>query len=199
MYPNIAICGAMRAGKDEAAKYLSEKYGYNRFAFGDELKRFVYEIFGPPEDGHKPRELLQWFGQTMRQRDPSVWVRKCFDAIEWKRNEHEAAQRGFVRHSSGRIAPIPFRAVITDVRQPNEHGRCRAEGFVIVRVNCPDDIRILRAQAAGDTFSFADLLHETEQHVDTFAVDYELDNSGSLADLHAQIDAMLRAFAESDA
>lgn len=183
---NIALTGKLRSGKDAAAAYLVSQYGYTRFAFGDALKRYYHQLFTDYQI-RKPREGYQWFGQTMRQRDPDVWVRKCFTEIY-------GYQADAPYFTGKKARPI----VITDVRQPNEHGRCRAEGFVIVRVNCPDDIRMLRAQTAGDTFSFADLFHETEQHVNTFDVDYELDNSGSLADLHAQIDALLRAFAESD-
>lgn len=178
---NIALTGKLRSGKDAAAAYLCEKYGYTRFAFGDELKRYANEIFGV-EARQKPRELYQSFGQWCRQRDPDVWVRKCFDDIRWHEDNYGRDEY---------IPQCPPPVVITDLRQPNEYGRCRAEGYVIIRVNCPDGIRLQRATDAGDAFTAADLAHETEQHVDSFAVDYEVDNSGSLAELHAQIDAIM--------
>ena len=168
----IAITGKMRSGKDAVAGYLVENYGFTRYAFGDELKRYAHELFGPSPA--KPRELYQWFGQTMRERDPDIWVRKCFEKIE------EDRRRAVVR------------PVITDLRQPNEYERCRAEGFVIIRVNCRDEIRLERMKEAGDLFTEADLEHETETHVDTFAVDFEISNNGLILHTYEQIDVIMR-------
>ncbi len=177
---NIALTGKLRSGKDSIGNYLCESYGYTRFAFGDELKRYAHELFGVT--GAKQRELYQWFGQTMRSRDPDIWVRKCFDAID-------IGVRARKRRPD--LFDGPQLAVITDLRQPNEFARCRSEGFVIIRVNCPDSHRIAFAQAAGDDFTLADLGHETESHVDTFAVDYDVYNVGTIDELYAQIDAIM--------
>lgn len=184
---NIAITGKMRSGKDATSRYLCEKYGYAQFAFGNELKRYADELFGV-HGGGKRRELYQWFGQTMRERDPDIWVRKCFESIE--------ATREFNDYPINDEAPFRFPRflpVISDLRQPNEYERCRAEGFVIVRVTAPDGIRIHRAIESGDKFTYTDLVHETESHVDSFEVDYEIVNDGTLADLHAKIDEVMEA------
>lgn len=184
-YPNIALTGAMRAGKDEVARYLTEKYGYTRFAFGDELKRYANDIFDAGATQNKPRELYQWFGQTMRQRDPDVWVRKCFVRI------HEEEREADLSDTFMGVEEPSFRAVLTDVRQPNEMAECRRQGYVIIRVKATSALRIQRAVEAEDTFDLRDLTHETESHTDGFAVDYEVVNDGSLAELHAQIDAVM--------
>lgn len=179
MYPNIALTSPLRAGKDTVAAYLTEKYGYTRFAFGDELKRLAYDIFDV-DVGVKDRALLQWFGQTMRQRDPDVWVRKCFENIAWDEDANAA--------------------VISDLRQPNEYTRCRSEGYVIIRVKALSALRIQRAVESADTFTYADLTHDTESHTDGFAVDYEVVNDGTLDELYAQVDAiMARIDAKRDA
>lgn len=187
---NIALTGKFRAGKDVVAAYLVEHYGYTRFAFGDELKRYAHELFDV-DPANKPRELYQTFGQWCRGRDPEIWVRKCFDKITFRREDHDAAQQGFIRFSSGRVSPGPFRAVISDLRQPNEFDRCRAEGYVIIRVNCPDEIRLERARAAGDLFTAESLAHETESYVDSFAADYDVVNDGTLTELYSKIDAIM--------
>lgn len=196
--PNIGITGKFRSGKNAVADYLTEKYGYMQFAFGDELKRYAHELFNVDASA-KPRELYQWFGQTMRERDPDIWVRKCFDYIEHRRGVIPRRERSMAAYFDAPWFDVPwnahartqFRVVITDLRQPNEYDRCRAEGYVIIRVTCPDDIRIERARAAGDSFTDEDLRHETEQHVDTFAVDVEIDNNGSLDELYAQVDEVM--------
>ncbi|MBR8661149.1 AAA family ATPase [Brevibacillus sp. NL20B1] len=172
----IALCGRMRSGKDSVAAYLIEKHGFVRFAFADELKRICRELF--PDrfaDGSKPRTLLQGVGVAMREFDPDVWVNACMRHIQDTRD----------------YLVSPINVVITDLRFPNEYERLRAEGFVIIRVNASLETRIQRMIDAGDAFTAADLEHETERHIDTFAVDYEIDNNGSLAELYAQVDEIM--------
>lgn len=183
---NIAITGKLRSGKNAVADYLTEKYGYTQFAFGDELKRHAHELF-EVDTSAKPRELYQNFGQWCRSRDPDIWVRKCFAKIR-ERQVDIGMQRADVYEKR---KPIPFRAVITDLRQPNEFDRCRSEGYVIIRVTAPDSIRLERARRAGDNFDESTLNHETESHVDGFSVDYEIVNDRSLAVLYTQIDEIM--------
>lgn len=181
-YPDIAITGLLRSGKNAVADYLTQNYGYTQFAFGDELKRYYHELFGPSET--KPREGYQTFGQFCRERDPDIWVRKCFEDI------------GLWRAGYEYLYNSPFRAVISDLRQPNEYVRCRSEDFVIIRVTAPEALRIDRAIKSADTFNLRDLTHETESHVNTFAVDYEIVNDGSLAELYAKVDEVMRKVAQ---
>lgn len=183
---NVAITGKLRSGKNAVADYLTEKYGYTQFAFGDELKRYAHELFNVDASA-KPRELYQWFGQTMRSRDPDIWVRKCFDYIEHRRGVMDA----YFDAPWNAHARTQLRAVITDLRQPNEYERCLSEGYVIIRVSAPDDVRLARARDAGDNFDESTLNHETESHTDGFDVDYEIINDRSLAELYAQIDEVM--------
>lgn len=188
--PNIALTGLMRSGKDAVAAYLTDKYGYTRFAFGDGLKD-VCRVLYPDEfaNGNKPRALLQGFGQDARKYDESVWTRKCFDDIGSSRERIESVQAKI------RVAPPlslkQFRVVISDLRQPSEYDRCRAESYVIIRVTAPESVRIDRAIKSSDTFNLRDLTHDTESHVGGFEVDYEIVNDGTLAELYAQIDAIM--------
>lgn len=177
--PNVGLIGKLRAGKDVVAAYLADKYGYTRFAFGDELKRYAHEIFGEPAPGEKPRELYQWFGQTMRQRDPDVWVRKCLERITWF---------NYVYALSVPAKPV----VITDTRQPNEFTALQSAGYVLIRVEAPDGLRIQRAVESGDTFSYVDLAHGTETALDGYAADFTVTNDAGLAELYAQIDEIVR-------
>lgn len=191
--PNIAVTGELRSGKDEVARYLISTFGYTRFAFGDELKRYYHELFGPTET--KPREGYQTFGQFCRERDPDIWVRKCFEIIK---REDEAVYRGAYSliDSSGEtvleVPANPLRAVISDLRQPNEFQACKRQDYVIIRVTAPEALRIDRAIKSGDTFNLCDLTHDTESHARSFDVDYEIVNDGTLAELYAKIDEVLR-------
>ncbi len=132
--PKIALCGKMRSGKDTVAKYLSTRYEYERFAFGDELKWYYHELFG--FEGTKDREGYQWFGQTMRERDEDIWIRKCFGKI----SEVEYA-RETVNDEAGEEVFTPLKPVITDVRQPNELAHCRSGRAVTTSNSLISDMR----------------------------------------------------------
>ena len=177
----VALTGPLRAGKDSVADILVSKYGYTRFAFGDELKDDFHRRYPEIPRDPKPRIGYQNHGQLMRALiDDDVWVRKCFENIE--------QQRFYCDIFPWNFGYKPFLPVITDCRQPNEFSRCRSAGFVIIRVTAPEGVRINRAVDAADTFSLRDLSHETEQHWRTFDADFEIVNDGTLADLERKID-----------
>ncbi|MFE5278591.1 hypothetical protein ACFQ9F_30120, partial [Bacillus cereus] len=84
----------------------------------------------------KPRALYQQFGQLMRQIDGDVWVKHVERKVE-----------GIVDYRSTHDHHIGV--VITDLRQPNEYEWARRNGFTIIRVTAPDDVRRQRAEQAG--------------------------------------------------
>ncbi|MEK5178500.1 hypothetical protein [Paenibacillus odorifer] len=186
-FPNIGLIGKLRSGKSAAGDYLASKYGYTQFAFGDELKRYAHELFGEPAPGTKPRELYQWFGQAMRDRDPDVWVRKCFDHIE----RVNLARWLATQEAGGPIVCNPPHAVVTDVRQLNEAEALAARSYVLIRVTAPDGLRIERAVNSGDTFNYRDVVHLTETALDGYAADFTVVNDAGLDALYAQIDKII--------
>jgi hypothetical protein len=176
----LALCGRLRSGKDTAARYLTLFYDFHPFAFADPLKRYLHEIFPHVPREPKPRRLLQLFGQKMRELDPDVWVNLTMHKID-----------EYLRQHACDCSPLKPRVVVTDCRQQNEFDRLRAAGFVFVRINADDELRIKRALEAGDDFTAEDLAHETELLVDSFDVDYEVDNNGTTSELYEQIDAIM--------
>ncbi|MFT4413211.1 AAA family ATPase [Fredinandcohnia humi] len=169
----IALTGEMRSGKDTIADYLQKEYYFTRFAFGDAIKFYCEAIFpGVTKNGQKPRALYQEFGQFCRQFDPDVWVNYLFREME-------------------RTINAGLSVVITDLRQPNEYNALLKAGFAIVRVNTKTAYRILRMKESGDSFKLEDLQHETESHIRSFDVDFELYNNDSLKELYSQVDVML--------
>lgn len=172
----IALTGKLRSGKSEIAVHLWMRHGFEYpISFGSTLKYYAEKVFAltPKPDG-KPRAMYQAFGQACRQYDPDVWVR------------HAAFKVDTVLEKRSTVG-----VVIEDLRQPNEYEWCRANGFIIVRVTAPDELRIARAKAAGDDFSAEDLAHETEQHIDGFAVDYEIHNDRTVEELLAKVDELV--------
>ena len=187
----IALTGKMRSGKSTVAEILWLNYDLTLRSFGGALKYYADKMFEGssaypieveeygepcPFDGKrdtrikKPRKLYQDFGQAMRQLDEDIWIRHVEQAIE-----------------IDKLFPDYKGVVIDDLRQPNEYEWAKANGFTIIRVNADEDLRLKRAEQAGDSFSADDLAHDTEQHVDGFIVDYTIVNDGGLSDLKRHI------------
>lgn len=184
-YPvrKIALTGHARSGKDTVGQYLVDQYGFKRFAFADEMKRLLHELYRDVPQHPKPRRAYQVFGEGLRNLDipgaKHVWINATMRQIDTYIWWHaEVDERG-------------ANVVITDLRTPLEYERLRADGFTIIRVKAQSALRITRAQQAGDDFSLEDLTHDTEAHTDGFAVDAEIINDGSVDDLKRQIDTIM--------
>lgn len=169
----IGIAGKMRTGKDTIARLMAKdrRGNFQRGAYADELKKQVDRKYGKQEGG-KRRALLQHEGQEERKHDALVWIKRLQPKINFLRS-------------------VGHNVVITDVRQQNEIDSLREQGAYIIRVNVDDEIRKQRIIDAGDEFKEEDFYHETETAIDTFEVDYEINNEGGLIQLVQQLDAIL--------
>ena len=184
-YPvrKLAICGLARSGKDSAADYLVEKYEFTKFAFADDMKRLLHDLFPAIPQIPKPRRAYQIFGEGLRNLDlpgaSDVWIDACLSKVNthvWWHSEVD--DRG-------------ANVVITDLRLPTEYARLKDEGFTIIRVTASLAERVKRAEIAGDAFEMADLEHKTESYVDGFDCEYDVENDGSLDDLKAKVDVIV--------
>lgn len=176
----IALTGQLRSGKSALTNYATTFYDFQPFAFASELKRTFHHLFPNIKRDPKPREYYQRYGQLMRQIDENVWIDATMRDVE--RYIKSVGCCGKCGDCTG------ARVLIEDVRQPNEIERLKSEGFVIIRITAPVDLRIKRALEAGDDFTVHDLAHETEVAVDSFEVDYEILNDSDLTNLYEQFD-----------
>lgn len=100
----IIFCGNIGSGKDTAANYFIERYGYAQSKMAGSidrvgsLKRVVFEIFDLPFDkvedrefretphpnlgGQTPRKALQYFGHQTRTFLQDVWVNNTIRHIK---------------------------------------------------------------------------------------------------------------------
>lgn len=180
MLPNLAILGKLRSGKSAAAAYLAEKYGYTQFAFGDALKDDFHRRYPEITRDPKPRAGYQFHGQFMREHvDEDVWIDACLAKID-------------ALDAELMYTDTPLNVVITDCRQLNEAEALSARGYVLIRVEAPEALRIHRAIESGDTFNLRDLTHGTETALDGYAADFTVVNDAGLPELYAQIDEIVR-------
>jgi hypothetical protein len=76
---------------------------------------------------------------------------------------------------------------ISDVRFPNEFHMSRSNGFILVKINRDEALRV----AAGAT----NLDHDSETLLDSYpddAFDYIIDNNGTFKEFYSKIDEMLK-------
>src|SRR5262249_27426233 len=147
--------GKARSGKDTTAARLGARYGFQRVAFADPLKRMALDLDPYIPTGYgvtvrlsrliadvgweyakdaypEVRRILQSTGQTVRALDHEFWVRHAMEKV------HAAEWRGL---------PV----VVTDVRYENEAFALRSAGFMLLRLIRPDARTGAAARHASET------------------------------------------------
>lgn len=182
----IGIMGEFRSGKSTVAEYLEKRYGFTPFAFATELKNAFHKQFPHIQATPKPREGYQIFGDLMRYvYGEDYFVETTLKEI--KRMKEKGVSLGYI----GTVKDI-FLPMVTDVRFPNEWKRLKKEGYIIIKVTAPEELRMLRAEEAGDEFSLNALNHDSEKHIKDAYCDYEIMNDGSLEDLYRKVDTVMK-------
>lgn len=148
----IGLTGLPRSGKNTAADYIMEHYGYGQTAFADPLKgaasillsRPYGEVNGDddfdreailPEWGFSTRDFLQRFGTEA--------MRNNFGADFWVKHMRNILARCAATSMPG--------VVITDVRFPNEVDMIRGMGGWVVGVYRPGLVASSHVSDAGVT------------------------------------------------
>ncbi len=171
----IGMIGKMRSGKDTAAAHLIDTKKFGQFAFGTGIKRVVQTIYPNLDTRLKPRKVYQDVGQKLREIDPMIWINLLeLDVKRWTRSKV--------------IFDETPNIVITDIRQMNEVEYLKAQGYVFIKVECDEAIRLQRIEDSGDDFTEEDLNHETEVSIDTLPYDYLVTNNGTVEELIQQIE-----------
>lgn len=67
----IGLSGYARSGKDEVAKILVEDYGYERVAFADKIRDFLFET-NPQVGGNRLQHLVSTYGWDVAKSQPEV-------------------------------------------------------------------------------------------------------------------------------
>lgn len=169
----VAFVGGVRSGKSTASKILEKEFGYApTLSFGSKLKTLAHEAFEhlPISKEAKPVTLYQQFGQKLRSIDDSVWISHVEQ--EYLRIKQYTRVTG---------------VVIDDLRQPNEYQWAKENGFVIVRIDVPEEERVRRAEALGEVLTEDNLNYETESYYSKFEVDGVIINEGSPEEFEQQV------------
>ena len=205
----IGLVGFIGSGKDTAAEYLIEKYGFQRDSFAAPLKDAVASVFG------WDREMLE--GRTDESR---AW-RECADPWWSERLGRDVTPRHtlqlwgtevarnayhndiWVGSLENRLRKTQNNTVITDCRFPNEIDVIKNAGGVIIRIARGNDPEWI--QEAQDYLEFpagkppSHLPHISEWAWLERGYDVYVSNNGPINWLHERLDGALAMLALTDA
>jgi len=165
----IGLSGYARSGKDTAGSILSKRYGYERIAFADNLKKLALILspdvgveyinsgsWSKAKENPMVREYLQMLGTAVRSTlGEDAWIHSLFQNLDLSRNY-----------------------VVTDVRFLSEVLAIRNAGGIIVRINRSG------VGAANN--------HVSEHELDHCRFDKVINNNGSIEELASKLRALLR-------
>ena len=176
----IGAVGDIGSGKDEVLKYLRDRYGVLYLSTGDIVRQ-------------------------MAQQEGVVGTRENLEAIS-KRCFAEIGRGCFVRMAAQEIMKRGWKvAGISGVRSPDDVAVMKemfGSGFILVRVDINDPkIRFERVRLRGErrdpltweAFQEQDRNEEQEFQINRAEAmaDYTVDNSGTLKELHNQLDELV--------
>jgi len=188
----IGLAGHAGAGKDTAAAYLVQRYGFVRAAFADPIRSMAlllleeagidhrwltdraYKELRIPGLGVSARALMQTLGtECGRSLNPNIWVRHMALRLGLPN-----AVEALIGQAKGGSTCVHDRIVISDVRFGNEATWIQQLGGKVIRLH--------RNQAA------AVRTHASEAELLTLAADVDLHNHGEhFAGLHGLLDGAM--------
>jgi hypothetical protein len=202
VFPNIALMGRARAGKDSVAAQLQQRYCYTRVSFADPLKDMAlkvdpkvwsYSVDGDDMDEVRLSEIVKESGWE-RAKDEHPEVRRILQALG--AGVREYAEDYWLNIALQKIAVAKqwgMPVVVTDVRYPNEFHALDARGFRMVRVYRPAPGETIDWKSVSGNLGDASRAgHESETALLDYPHDVSIRNNGTLADLRNAAEELAR-------
>lgn len=207
----IGICGLIGSGKDTVADYLVNVHEFRRESFAGTLKDAVAAVFGwdrtllegRTKSSREWREQVdEWWSARLGRNITPRWVLQYWGTEVLRRGFHDdiwiASIENKIRNSQDNV-------VISDCRFPNEIASIRAAGGIIVRTcrgSDPEWFRAAEIVNRGPTQNLSwvsnkSVLDTAKVHVSETAwigtdFDHMLDNNGTMDQLYAQVDLIVK-------
>lgn len=176
---NIALVGKAGSGKSTISNYLVKKYNFEQEKLANPIYKIAQEYFNMTK---KDRKLLQFIGNGFRALNKDIWINHLIKRI----NEKKEIFRSVM---------FDLRFVIDDCRFENEFNILKENGFIIIGLKCPDEIRMKRLEKRDGTTQCETLndISETEMNLFIDKCDYYINTSGSYDDNYIQLEETMEA------
>lgn len=162
----IAFCGEPGHGKDTAADFLRDNYGFHKAAFADILKKAALAIDphidvndGLYADFHRLSTLINNLGWEKAKEYPDV--RRCIQRIGTEMGRELFGENFWVDLLFKNLPIGTKDLVISDLRFPNEERAVHDRGGILVKIIRPGFSRITEEQKK----------HASESHLDKLKTD----------------------------
>lgn len=184
----IGLVGRMKSGKSTAADVLVSHLGFVEKYFAEPLKTTIAYLFRMSreqlysQEGKEkwderydasPRIVMQWFGQTVRDRFPGVWEMRLKEAV--------------LEDRTGR--PI----VVSDIRYDAEAEAVRELGGTVIKIVRPEQLTL--GQKIKQLFDRR-RWHKSERGIRKDLVDIVIVNDGTLSDLKRTVISTVKQITE---
>lgn len=175
---NIGLIGKYGSGKTTAANYLIEQFGYVKYSLADPMRQICKDIFGiESKTDPRYRRIMQKLGTDwFRSEDPDVWV----------------------RHLRKRVANESKSVVVDDVRFLNEAKALLDNGWMLIYLECPLEVRMQRCVNRDGHFDPSTLNHPSEMDVDRILSElgnrpnfYGVSAAGTAEEMNAAIEELI--------
>lgn len=179
----IGLVGRARSGKDTVALHLVEHYGYTRVAFADKMRDAV-EALNPiinlNVDGlgwtcslSVGLKMYGWEGLKQYSPDVRGYLQRMGTEVG-----RDMFGEDFWVDQALRTASGFEQVVFSDVRYPNEAEKIRGQGGILWRIE-RDGI-----EKSNE--------HTSESLIETIKVDSVIKNGGTIEELFARVDKLMR-------
>jgi len=176
----IGLLGFARSGKSTVAAYMSRHYGYRELAFADPLKEVCKIMFGLNESqvrGEKKEDIDELLGVTPRYIMQKIGTELFRTQIPVVLPELKLKTSLLIHALDQTLQQQTQDCIITDVRFQDEAHFVQQRGGLLIRV--------MRELEPSST-------HASETSLTVIEPGYFLDNSGDIAHLYSEIDALMR-------
>lgn len=197
----IGICGFQSSGKDTIADYLIKEHGYIRFSFASALKDIISIMFGWPrdklegltkEDREWREQVDYWWSRTLKMQELTPrYVMQYFATDLFRNKFHPDIWVKIVENKLNNIIDKPnTNIVISDCRFENEINMILRLGGKIIQVY-RDPPYWFHKYRQGENPNEIRYIHRSEIEWIRCYRDYDIDNDGTIEELHKKVKDIL--------
>lgn len=159
MKMKVGLAGKMGSGKSTVASLLHKQCCFAQFSLAEPIGKMVNDYFGLKKGDPGYRELMQKIGTDwFRSIDEDIWVNYLIKSVA----KYEYYVEVIVKDDKKNILT---NVVVDDVRFSNEAKKLLDNGWVIIYLDCPDEIRYERLKKRDGFIEENTINHSSENDV----------------------------------